>query len=165
MQCDGIFYVLPSRSKRKFCSIKCHNAYQVGKKKTGNYKANSGSFKKGNPSWIKGKTTSEETKQKQREAKLKKPVRHWLGKDRKDLSGEKNCNWKGEEAGYCPKHAWVKRQRGRPDICDECGKRGKTQWSNKDHKYRRVLEDYRALCASCHKKYDIKNNSKAKINK
>lgn len=33
------------------------------------------------------------------------------------------------------------------------------QWANKDHKYRRVLEDYMRLCASCHQKYDIKNNN------
>ena len=42
-----------------------------------------------------GKKFSDEIKEKQRQAKLKNPVRYWLGKERIDIKGEKNNNWKG----------------------------------------------------------------------
>jgi hypothetical protein len=47
-----------------------------------------GRFKKGVPSWTKGKHPSKETKEKMRQAKLKNPVRYWLGKERKNLGGK-----------------------------------------------------------------------------
>lgn len=76
--------------------------------------------------------------------------------------GDKAPNWKGDNVGYGGLHAWVKRFLGKPTKCEHCGKDGLTSkqihWANKDHKYRRVFEDYVRLCASCHKKYDIKYN-------
>jgi len=141
--------------------MECSNKHQLGRKKEGNYKANSGSFKKGCISLMKGKKTSEDAKQKQREAKLKNPVKYWLGKKRENLSNEKNYGWKGEQASYVPIHTWVRRHKGIPKKCSKCGKEGKRiHWSNKDHKYKRRLEDYQALCAKCHKEYDLKYNAK-----
>ena len=63
----------------------------------------SGQFKAGAVSWNKGKKTSEETKSKQRLAKLKNPIKYWLGKKRPDLDlsnrvlskGKNHWNWKG----------------------------------------------------------------------
>jgi len=83
--CNSIFFVLPSRNKRKFCLMKCSNSYQLGKKKHGNYKPNSGSFKAGGISHNKGKKTPQYVIEKMRNAKLKNPTRYWLGKDRIDL--------------------------------------------------------------------------------
>ena len=42
--------------------------------------------------------------------------------------------------------------------CIECGSEKGVCWANKNHKYNRNVDDYIELCASCHKKYDIKNN-------
>ena len=82
---------------------------------------------------------------------------------------EKNTNWKGDDVGYQGVHAWVRRKKGRPKICEHCGKTtGKIEWANKDHKYRRNLADYFSLCVSCHKKYDRKqsvNNNRNSFNK
>ena len=68
--------------------------------------------------------------------------------------------WKGDDAGLIAKHRWVQRQKGKPSLCEMCGTTTakRFDWANKDHKYSRNLEDYMRLCASCHRKYDIKNN-------
>lgn len=73
-----------------------------------------------------------------------------------DNAEEKNLNWKGEEASYRSKHAWVRRYKGTPSKCEHCGRtdKKKYEWANIDHKYRRKLEDYIRLCTSCHRKYD-----------
>ena len=52
-----------------------------------------GRFIKGFSSRI-GIKTSDVTKEKQREAKLKNPTKYWLGKIRKDTVGNKHWNWK-----------------------------------------------------------------------
>lgn len=81
---------------------------------------------------------------------LKPPITH--------RTDEQNPAWKG--GGYDYKHDWIVRVKGKPDTCEKCGKSGlkghAIQWSNKDHKYRRIIEDWQRLCASCHKLYDNK---------
>lgn len=83
---------------------------------------------------------------------------------KKGMEDEKNLNWKGDFAGYVAIHNWVRKHKGRPNRCEHCGKielnTKKIHWANIDHKYRRVLDDYIRLCASCHEKYDYKNNNK-----
>lgn len=85
-----------------------------------------------------------------------------LGIKRPQTSGNKNGKWKGEKAKYGAIHMWVVSHKGKPLECESCGKTNlklrQYQWANKDHKYRRVLDDYIRLCASCHQKYDIENN-------
>ena len=78
--------------------------------------------------------------------------------------GEKHFAWKGNGASIGSMHDWVCRYLGKPDTCEHCGKSGltgyKIHWANIDHAYKRVLDDYIRLCASCHRKYDYKNNLK-----
>ena len=62
--------------------------------------------------------------------------------------------------GYGGVHDWVRANKGKPQVCEHCGKikkEGKIEWANTDHKYKRKLEDYISLCTSCHRKYDKKN--------
>jgi hypothetical protein len=77
--------------------------------------------------------------------------------------GDKNHKWKGDSVGYLGIHSWVYRMKGNPKICEYCGKPAK-HWANIDHKYRRNLNDFIAMCVSCHKKYDLKNNLSYKFN-
>lgn len=74
--------------------------------------------------------------------------------------GEKSRNWKGDKVTYSGIHQWIRRNLGLPEICEFCGKNGlrgkKIHWANKDHQYRRNLNDYIRLCISCHQKYDFK---------
>jgi len=125
------------------------------------------SFPKGHIPWNKGKigVYSAEMLEKMREAKLRNPVRYWLGKKRPgywtgkkrvNIQGENNYAWKGEKDKYCAKHSWIRRKLGNPIKCEHCGNIKNLQWANKDHLYKRNLIDWIALCAKCHKKYDRK---------
>jgi DNA-directed RNA polymerase subunit RPC12/RpoP len=73
-------------------------------------------------------------------------------------------NWKGDGAGNQAMHDWIKKQLGKPQMCEHCGDTSsvKYEWANKDHTYKRKISDYMRLCVKCHRKYDIKyNNYKA----
>lgn len=70
--------------------------------------------------------------------------------------------WKGDNVGYVGLHNWVRKWKGTPSLCENCGttEAKKFEWANVDHKYNRILEDYIRMCTSCHRKYDnlINNN-------
>ena len=135
----SIYYV--RKGGGKFCSKKCYGVSKLGKSPwnkgtIGMIKPNSGSFKNGHQSWNKGMEWEEK-------------------------QGENNCNWKGDDVGKVALHLWVTRYKGKPKICEHCKatcKERKLNWANKDHTYKRVLDDFISLCVSCHRKYDIKYN-------
>ena len=82
-----------------------------------------------------------------------------------EVTGKNNGNWLGDKAGYHAMHKWVYRQKGKPTICKHCNITSQDKqlyWANKKHDYKRNINDYIALCASCHRKYDLKNNPKKK---
>lgn len=65
-----------------------------------------------------------------------------------------------ENAGYGAIHDWVRRWKGAPNVCEQCGANGRfMNWANRDHKYQRVLDDYIRLCVPCHRKFDAEFNS------
>ena len=72
--------------------------------------------------------------------------------------------WKGNKVGYVALHMWIRKMKGKPEICEHCGNSAK-HWANIDHKYRRNLEDYISLCVGCHKKYDTKFLNKGRFYK
>ena len=94
---------------------------------------------------------SEESNEKNRLSHVGKPGSH---KSRLESSGEKNYNWKGEFAGYSALHKWVQRNLKKPEECPKCHRSVRLELSNKDHCYRRILEDYEYLCCRCHRKYE-----------
>lgn len=78
--------------------------------------------------------------------------------------GETHPGWKGEEVKHSGCHLYIRNNYGNPKKCEDCGKVGQKvgrnwniDWSNCDHKYKRIREDYKGRCRSCHQKYDIKN--------
>lgn len=78
-----------------------------------------------------------------------------------DTAGCKNPNWKGGIASMMATHIWLIKNYGHPVKCEDCGKMGEgkngrwtVEWSNCDHKYRRVIKDYNPRCTRCHRKYD-----------
>lgn len=73
--------------------------------------------------------------------------------------GEKHPRWKGEEAKYCAIHQYITKYKGKASEykCVDCGKQAE-DWSNKDHSYKRELEDYSPRCKKCHIIYDKKYN-------
>lgn len=64
--------------------------------------------------------------------------------------------WKGEEASYNAKHAWVARWKGKPKKCEHCGttKSKVFNWANISRQYKRDLNDWIRLCRKCHHKFD-----------
>jgi len=79
---------------------------------------------------------------------------------RKSKMGKKNTNWMGDNVNYQGVHAWVRKCKGKPKICEICGSTAYIDWANKHHTYKRRLDDYISLCRSCHMKYDIKKGQR-----
>ena len=72
--------------------------------------------------------------------------------------GSKHGLWKGKKVEYTALHAWVRRNWGKADKCENfaCSKKTRRfEWANKNHKYKRNLEDWIQLCPQCHKFYDM----------
>ena len=91
-------------------------------------------------------------------AKLGKPS--WIkGKKAVWSTGEKNHKWKGDSAGVGAIHSWIERIKGKPTKCEYCGletqNRRKIHWANtRGHQYRKNVDDFIALCVSCHRLFD-----------
>lgn len=114
-----------------------------------------------------GHKVSEETREKIRNknkgkrfsinTEFKKGLIPWsAGKKCPQISNENHYNWKGDTIGNDGVHHWVVGKKGKASeyICEICKEKQAQEWSNKDHSYKRNLEDYTALCRSCHRKYD-----------
>jgi len=77
---------------------------------------------------------------------------------KRDQSGPKNSSWKGDRAG---KHAFHRRlysKYGKPKKCEVCGTTDKSRnydYANLTGNYHDI-SDYKAMCRSCHWKYDDK---------
>lgn len=80
----------------------------------------------------------------------------------KRRKGKQHYGWKGALVGYRALHHWVVRELGQPAICESCGCEGtghKMHWANKSGDYKREINDWLRLCASCHKQYDLERLS------
>lgn len=73
---------------------------------------------------------------------------------RERVLGEKNSQWKGDRVGYFGVHTWVYRRLGKPKRCGQCGSTNNLQWANISKKYYRKIEDWKSLCAVCHRSFD-----------
>ena len=73
--------------------------------------------------------------------------------------GEKNPNWKGDNAGYVAIHIWVKNNKTKPKLCEDCNVKEPYDLANISGEYKRDINDFEWLCRSCHMKKDgrIKN--------
>lgn len=86
---------------------------------------------------------------------LHKPNPGWYRKGASQHAGAANPNWQGDEVSYKGLHLWVGRHKTKPDACEDCGTTEKRlEWASKSREYRRDLEDWLALCRSCHLKHD-----------
>jgi uncharacterized protein with PIN domain len=69
--------------------------------------------------------------------------------------GNKN-NWKGDKAGKVALHIWLAKNKPKSKLCEKCNDKRKLSLSNiRNHQYTRNPNDYKWLCYSCHKKYDL----------
>ena len=126
---------LPNQTDRKkYCSKICFYKYRVRPKglKYVLVKENPTSFKKGLVPWNKG------------------------------IEGDYLRQWKGDDAEVNTIHKWITKKLGRPQKCEMCGSTKKQiyHWSNKEHTYKRILEDWQRLCMKCHWAYDKQYNNR-----
>lgn len=91
--------------------------------------------------------------------KMPLDIRKKMSANKRD---EKNTGWKGDGARYRTKHDWVRTRKGRArdHWCGICKEKQAMDWSNKDHKYKRNLDDWMAVCRKCHFWWDKKYNKK-----
>lgn len=83
-------------------------------------------------------------------------------------TGKNNLNWKGDNASYSAIHYWLYSHKGKPQICEHCGitsKETKLEWASKNHLCVRDVDNYMALCISCHRNYDMTKEWKQNISK
>lgn len=74
----------------------------------------------------------------------------------RNTGAERNVHWKGDEAGYQALHLRVSKARGKPSVCESCGKddpQAKYEWSNRTGNYQDTA-DYWRLCVPCHQSFD-----------
>lgn len=69
--------------------------------------------------------------------------------------GTNNSSWKGNKVLYRALHTFISSRKGKASefSCVDCGRQAR-EWSNIDHSYRRILDDYDPRCVKCHKIYD-----------
>jgi hypothetical protein len=79
-------------------------------------------------------------------------------------SGSENPFWKGDNVKPRSLHSWIKDNFEKTTNCEICNRQndGSTifDWSNKDHKYSRIREDWQFICRGCHIRYDVKYNGR-----
>lgn len=62
---------------------------------------------------------------------------------------------KGHGLSYAGIHAWVRRNKTKPPVCESCKRSHKRiEAANISGKYLKDLNDYKWLCAPCHKSLD-----------
>jgi len=84
----------------------------------------------------------------------------------KTMKKEKNSNWKGDNAtNLTTFHKRVENELGKPNKCEICGRTDKDtvyDWGNLTGNYNDI-NDYKRMCRSCHKKYDLARLGKGLI--
>lgn len=79
-----------------------------------------------------------------------------FGKNHK--RGKEHHAWKETGLNYTNTHKWVNKMKPKMGVCETCGQEGRTEYSNVDHKYKRVITDYMELCKKCHQKWEKDHN-------
>lgn len=69
-------------------------------------------------------------------------------------------------------HQWVRKTFGRASKCEECGlnrliadRKRTFAWANLSGEYKQERADWKMMCYSCHKKYDLKRLNYSPWNK
>lgn len=73
-------------------------------------------------------------------------------KDRKGYAkGEKHYLWKGDKVGSVALHAWVRRNKPKSEICENCKQiKSRLEAANISQRYKRDVNDFKWLCRKCH---------------
>jgi len=69
-------------------------------------------------------------------------------------AGKNNGMWKGNQVGYGALHAWIKRHKPKPKVCEICKIKEPYDLANISGEYKRNVNDFQWVCRSCHMKLD-----------
>ncbi len=58
--------------------------------------------------------------------------------------------WKGEDVGYTGLHHWLRRNKVKVDLCENCNLKPPHDLANISGKYKRDINDFKWLCRRCH---------------
>jgi hypothetical protein len=88
---------------------------------------------------------------------------HWRdGVDFNLPKGENNASWKGDQVSYAALHHRILVARGKASMCVNRPSFGCTsisfEWAHIHDTDPYNVENYVELCASCHRKYDVKRD-------
>lgn len=76
-------------------------------------------------------------------------------------------HWKSKHPNYRAVHAWLTYYHGKASKCEmpDCNGRSKMfHWALKrDKDYEKNIENFMQLCSSCHKKYDLTEETKLRL--
>lgn len=75
---------------------------------------------------------------------------------KRNQRGSANDSWMGDGAGYQAFHRRLEAMFGKPKCCAVCGNTSRRfyDWANLTGKYTDPM-DYKRMCRSCHRKYDL----------
>jgi hypothetical protein len=75
------------------------------------------------------------------------------------VKGKNNGLWKGDNVKYDGVHAWIRRHKLKPLLCEDCKKTPPKDLANISGEYKRDLNDYKWLCRRCHMIEDKRLNN------
>jgi hypothetical protein len=67
---------------------------------------------------------------------------------------ELNPLFKGDDVGMNRLHQWIRKNKSKPEFCEQCNKNRSYDVANISGEYHRDPTDYRWLCRTCHMKSD-----------
>ena len=65
-----------------------------------------------------------------------------------------NSMWKGNKVQSAALHAWIKRYKPKPKLCEMCKKELPYDLANISGEYKRDINDFKWVCRKCHMKED-----------
>lgn len=76
-------------------------------------------------------------------------------------------HWKSKHPNYRAVHAWLKYYHGKASKCEmpDCLSKSKAfNWAlKKDCEYEKNIDNFMQLCSSCHKKYDLTEDTRRRL--
>lgn len=78
-----------------------------------------------------------------------KKRRKWSLQEKISRSGKNNPHWKGEEVKLSGLKAWVKRNKLKPNLCEQCNKKQPFDLAKISEKDVRDVNNYKWLCRTC----------------
>ncbi|KKN15939.1 hypothetical protein LCGC14_0981020 [marine sediment metagenome] len=68
--------------------------------------------------------------------------------------GALNPQWKGDDVGYGALHEWIRGNKPKPELCEDCGEHPPFEVMNIIGEYKRDVSDFKWVCRACHMKED-----------